>query len=100
MATVGVWQTQANRAKFSGMPVNKVARHAERSRQFTDRHEGIVSFLKSTFHLLLLSGTSPTGVTSAGWGWRKSKLTPDSFSNSSKASQPSRAPLEVPRDPK
>jgi hypothetical protein len=40
MATVGVWQTQANRAKFSGMPVNKVARHAEGARQFTDRHEG------------------------------------------------------------
>jgi hypothetical protein len=99
MATVGVWQTQANRAKFSGMPVNKVARHAERSRQFTDRHEPIVSFLKSTFHPLLLSGTSPTGVTSAGWSWRKSKLTPE-FSNSSKASQPSPAPLEVPRDPK
>jgi hypothetical protein len=99
MATVGVCQTQANRAKFSGMTVNKVARHAERSRQFTDRHEPIVSFPKSTFHPLLLSGTSPTGVTSAGWSWRKSKLTPE-FSNSSKASQPSPAPLEVPRDPK
>jgi hypothetical protein len=74
MATVGVWQTQANRAKFSGMPVDEFARYAERSRQFTDRHEPIVSFLKSTFHPLLLSGTSPTGVTSAGWSWRKSKV--------------------------
>jgi hypothetical protein len=43
MATVGVWQTQANRAKFGGMPVNKVARHAERSRQFTDRHEPLLA---------------------------------------------------------
>ena len=42
MATVGVWQTQANRAKFGGMPVNKFAGHAERSRQFTDRHKRIV----------------------------------------------------------
>ena len=50
-----------------GMPVNEFARYAERSRQFTDRHEPIVSFLKSTFHPLLLSGTSPTDVTSADW---------------------------------
>jgi hypothetical protein len=37
------------------------------------RRTFIVSFRKSTLHPLLLSGTSATGVTSAGWSWRKSK---------------------------
>ena len=37
MATVDVWQTQTNRAKFSGTPVNKVAWHAEGASQFTNR---------------------------------------------------------------
>jgi hypothetical protein len=42
MAIVGVWQTQTNRTKFSGTPVNKVARHAEGASQFTNRHKRIV----------------------------------------------------------
>jgi hypothetical protein len=42
MATVGVWQTQTYRAKFSGTPVNKVAWHAEGASQFTNRHKRIV----------------------------------------------------------
>jgi hypothetical protein len=46
--TVGVWQSQANRAQFGGVPVNEFARYAERARQFTDRHEGIVFRISHT----------------------------------------------------
>jgi len=34
-------QTQTNRTKFSGTPVNKVARHAQGASQFTNRHKRI-----------------------------------------------------------
>jgi hypothetical protein len=46
--TVGVWQTQANRAQLGGMPVNEFARYAERACRFADRHERIIFGINHT----------------------------------------------------
>ena len=39
---VGIPQTQANRTEFVSMREDEFARYAERARQFTDGHKGIV----------------------------------------------------------
>jgi hypothetical protein len=60
MATVGVCQTQAYRAKFGGMPVNEFARYAERSRQFTDRHEWVIFGISHIQQTAPALGVPPT----------------------------------------
>ena len=62
MATVGVWQAEANRAKFRGMPVNDFAGYAEGVRQFTDR---------------IISGSSSESVILGNQGARRAAFTHD-----------------------
>jgi hypothetical protein len=44
-------QTQANRTQFGGVCEDEFSWHAERARQFTDRHEGIVFGINHTRQL-------------------------------------------------